>query len=54
MFLKETLKAIVPNHSSLEPIITICGEKFGDFLAQMLEFCKVEVLHQNHVGDWGT
>ncbi|XP_057853330.2 arginine--tRNA ligase, cytoplasmic isoform X1 [Cryptomeria japonica] len=26
----------------------------GDCLARMLEFCKVEVLRRNHVGDWGT
>ncbi|KAL2629398.1 hypothetical protein R1flu_014084 [Riccia fluitans] len=26
----------------------------GDCLAKMLEFCHVEVLRRNHVGDWGT
>ncbi|KAI3505548.1 hypothetical protein L1887_27680 [Cichorium endivia] len=26
----------------------------GDTLARMLEYCKVEVLRRNHVGDWGT
>lgn len=26
----------------------------GDCLARMLEFCKVDVLRRNHVGDWGT
>ncbi|CAI5469452.1 unnamed protein product [Closterium sp. Yama58-4] len=26
----------------------------GDTLARMLEYCHVEVLRRNHVGDWGT
>lgn len=26
----------------------------GDSLARMLEFCHVDVLRRNHVGDWGT
>ncbi|XP_024533648.1 arginine--tRNA ligase, cytoplasmic isoform X1 [Selaginella moellendorffii] len=26
----------------------------GDCLANMIEYCKVEVLRRNHVGDWGT
>ncbi len=26
----------------------------GDSLCQMLEYCGVEVLRRNHVGDWGT
>lgn len=26
----------------------------GDCIAQMLEYCNVEVLRRNHVGDWGT
>ncbi|KAJ7524432.1 hypothetical protein O6H91_17G004800 [Diphasiastrum complanatum] len=26
----------------------------GDSLARMLEYCHVEVLRRNHVGDWGT
>lgn len=26
----------------------------GDSIARMLEYCNVEVLRRNHVGDWGT
>ena len=26
----------------------------GDTLARMLEYCGVEVMRRNHVGDWGT
>ncbi|MCO5613462.1 hypothetical protein L7F22_067739 [Adiantum nelumboides] len=26
----------------------------GDSISKMLEYCKVEVLRRNHVGDWGT
>ncbi|KAH7301974.1 hypothetical protein KP509_23G050800 [Ceratopteris richardii] len=26
----------------------------GDSISRMLEFCNVEVLRRNHVGDWGT
>ena len=26
----------------------------GDTIARMLEYCQVEVLRRNHVGDWGT
>lgn len=26
----------------------------GDSLARMLQYCKVNVLRRNHVGDWGT
>ncbi|KAI5081090.1 hypothetical protein GOP47_0004273 [Adiantum capillus-veneris] len=26
----------------------------GDSIAKMLEYCNVEVLRRNHVGDWGT
>jgi arginyl-tRNA synthetase len=26
----------------------------GDCIAQILEYCNVEVLRRNHVGDWGT
>ncbi|GBG68603.1 hypothetical protein CBR_g3146 [Chara braunii] len=26
----------------------------GDCISRMYEFCKVEVLRRNHVGDWGT
>ena len=26
----------------------------GDSLSRMLEYCGVDVLRRNHVGDWGT
>lgn len=26
----------------------------GDCISRVLEFCNVDVLRRNHVGDWGT